>query len=549
MKKVFNLIMKNGNHLNAYEYQRKVKQGNRLFRWMCPVLCLLICFVAIIGGFGAGISSAGQRSLKRDTNHDNVIDQIAYVDSNGDLIRLENDKDADGHMESVQYYENGNLIRTEKDTNGDRTLDIRNNFAKGCRISQEKMDSNGHVLHVLLFDENEKILEIKKDTDQNGSFDRLFYYTSGVLSSSTSDETGDGNVNVWQTFENDQVICKKTDKNGDGLPEEESFYNQKQELEKSLHDLDVDGYLETRREYNGGQLVMEKKDLNHDNVFDVTVAYKTPGDFVQIRDVNFDGTFDIKTCYENRKRVQSEKDTDLDGIMDHTVFFDDDENPLKIILDTNGNSDPDQWQQYQKGSLKSFESDRNHDGTPDLKIFYVNGEKKRLIKDDDFNGFFEIIQQFETDGWAITVELDADENSHADSIFFYTKEGLARKDVDENADGCIDFRESYDHTGRMVKSEEAVDGAGCLNMAWYYDESQVPVRAEKDTDADGRPDIWYCYSGNRLTKVHEDTNHDGKPDVWEEFGAEEEMIRRSKDLNYDGVPDIKEDFTQADSIR
>ena len=51
-----------------------------------------------------------------------------------------------------------------------------------------------------------------------------------------------------------------------------------------------------------------------------------------------------------------------------------------------------------------------------------------------------------------------------------------------------------------------------------------------------------------MKKVCEDTNYDGKPDVWEEFGAAEEMIRRSKDLNFDGIPDMKEDFTVADTV-
>ena len=52
---------------------------------------------------------------------------------------------------------------------------------------------------------------------------------------------------------------------------------------------------------------------------------------------------------------------------------------------------------------------------------------------------------------------------------------------------------------------------------------------------------------NRLANIREDTNHDGKPDVWEEYGAAEEMIRRSRDLNFDSIPDIKEDFTKKDA--
>jgi len=507
--------------------------------------------VIIFISFGvcfSGVSSASEKMIQRDINNDGITDQVAYVDSGRVVTRLETDNNADGHMESVQYYENGNLMRTEKDTNGDRTMDIRNHFANGRRIFQEKMDSQGQMIYVILFDETEKILEIKKDTNQNGSFDRHFFYTSGILTSSTCDETGDGNINIWKTYQKKQVIYKKTDENGDGLPEEEIFYNQNQEPEKSCHDLNADGYLETRREYNDGQLKTEKKDLNQDTVFDLIIAYKNGRKYIEARDADFDGVDDIETRYKNGKKVQCKHDTDFDGIKERTVFYDNDENPLKIIVDTNGNNAPDQWQYFNNNTLECFEKDRNHDGQPDLKIFYANGEKQRLIKDDDFNGFFEITQRFEEDGWTVIVELDSNENSLADSIFFYIAEALARKDVDENRDGRIDFRECYDHNGRMVKSEEAVDGAGCLNMAWYYDDSQMPVRAEKDTDADGRPDIWYYYAGNHLTKVCEDTNHDGKPDIWEEFGEAEEMLRRSKDLNFDGIPDIKEDFTTSETV-
>jgi antitoxin component YwqK of YwqJK toxin-antitoxin module len=519
---------------------KKQKTRYEILPGMAGILFLL--FLVIF----SGAAFASEKEIKRDTNNDGVIDQIVHVDADGNIIRLETDRDADGFGESVQYYENGKLVRMEKDTNGDRTMDIRNNFINDRRSSQEKLDPKGKVIYVILFDENEKISEIKKDTNQNGLFDQHFFYTEGILTSSTCDETGDGNVNVWSTYQDKQVIYKKTDQNGDGVPETEIFYNQNQQPEKSGHDLDADGYFETRREYNDGQLAAEKKDLNHDEVFDLIIEYENGRKLFETRDMNFDGTMDIETRYENGKKVQSKEDTNLDGVMDRTVFFDNDEKPLKIVLDANGDNAPDQWQQYNRGALEWVESDRNDDGQPDLKIFYANAEKQRLIKDDDFNGFFETTQRFEEDGWTVIVALDSDENGHTDSFFFYTADDLIRKDVDENNDGRIDYREYYDPDGQVIKTEEALDGAACLNMAWYYDESQIPVRAEKDSDADGQTDIWYFYDGKCLTNVREDTNCDGRPDVWEEFGAAEEMVRRSKDLNFDGIPDIKEDFTKVE---
>jgi len=481
----------------------------------------VIIFLIFLECF-TGLLFASEKVIKRDIDNDGMIDQKAYVGEKGKITRLEL-YNSDNRLTAVQYYDNDYLLKVEKDTDKDGIFDITDYFEEGKRIRQEKNLPGAAVMCIIVFDENEKITEIKKDTNKDGTLDQHFFYKAGVLISSTCDETGDGNVNVWKTFQDKQVIYKKTDENGDGLPEKEIFYNQSQVPEKSLHDLDSDGYLETLRLYSNGALVTEKKDLNQDNVFDLTIEYKSNQEVVETQDSNFD------------------------GVMDRTVFFDSDENPLKIVLDTNGNGVPDQWQQYENDSLKWFESDRNDDGKTDLKIFYIDGEKQRLIKDDDFNEFFEITQKFDQDGWNVVIELDSDENKIVDLIFFYTAEGLSRKDMDENGDGRIDFREYYDSSGRMIKSEEAVDGAGCLNLAWYYDQSQTPVRAEKDADADGRPDIWYYYMDSRLTNVREDTNNDGKPDVWEEYGAEEEMLRRSRDLNFDGIPDIKEDFTKADS--
>ena len=45
----------------------------------------------------------------------------------------------------------------------------------------------------------------------------------------------------------------------------------------------------------------------------------------------------------------------------------------------------------------------------------------------------------------------------------------------------------------------------------YY-ERDVLVRAEEDTDADGKVDKWETYDGARLASVALDTSHRGVPD-------------------------------------
>jgi len=232
------------------------------------VIIFLFCLVCF-----SGVSSSSATIIKRDIDNDGCIDQVAYVGEGGEIIRLEL-YDADNRLTAVQYYENDSLLKVVKDTDEDRVFDVTDYFKEGKRIRQEKITPQGVVMNCIVFDENEKILEIRKDTDGNGSFDQHYCYVAGILTSSTSDDNGDGNVNVWNTYQDKQLTYRKIDKNGDGLPEKEIFYNQKKESVKSFHDLDIDGYLETYREYSCGQLVTETKDLNQDKAFDLTIAYK-----------------------------------------------------------------------------------------------------------------------------------------------------------------------------------------------------------------------------------------------------------------------------------
>jgi hypothetical protein len=42
-------------------------------------------------------------------------------------------------------------------------------------------------------------------------------------------------------------------------------------------------------------------------------------------------------------------------------------------------------------------------------------------------------------------------------------------------------------------------------------------RIEKDSDGDGKPDLWFYYRDGRAYRIEEDVNRDGKPDLWEDY--------------------------------
>jgi len=51
--------------------------------------------------------------------------------------------------------------------------------------------------------------------------------------------------------------------------------------------------------------------------------------------------------------------------------------------------------------------------------------------------------------------------------------------------------------------------------SFYYNEKGNVVRQERDTNGDGKMDLWTYYNGQgQVERVEQDTNFDGKPDVF-----------------------------------
>ena len=142
-------------------------------------------------------SLAREEIVKRDTNDDGKIDQIALFDRRGKLIRLKIDSNTDGIMDRCQYYEKGQIIRIEMDTDHDRRIDCRDYFEAGKRTRHERLSSDtSQVVQVIQFDSQERPLKIQKDTTGDGLFDSIYHFKEGMLSSSTRDTDADGKPNI-----------------------------------------------------------------------------------------------------------------------------------------------------------------------------------------------------------------------------------------------------------------------------------------------------------------------------------------------------------------
>ena len=147
--------------------------------------------------------------------------------------------------------------------------------------------------------------------------------------------------------------------------------------------------------------------------------------------------------------------------------------------------------------------------------------------------------------------------------------------IDQNGDGKIDRWEQYDENGVLAKvgfsrkddgkaDAWAFPGAGGATYLielsstgdehqidrWEYydasrggyDDKRTLVRAEEDTDGDGRPDKWETYEGGAIQTVAFDEDHDGAPN-------RRLTYRGSAHVLIESQPDASGRFTKRRDVR
>jgi hypothetical protein len=112
----------------------------------------------------------------------------------------------------------------------------------------------------------------------------------------------------------------------------------------------------------------------------------------------------------------------------------------------------------------------------------------------------------------VRIELDPDQNNVVDRWEYYGPDQTIEKvGASRAGDSTPDSWAFYDRGGTMFKLELSTLRNGTIDRIEYF-EAAVRVRAEEDTDADGRIDKWEEYDGPRLASVALDTQRRGTPD-------------------------------------
>ena len=113
-----------------------------------------------------------------DLNGDGTKDIVRYYNDEGRPTREEADRDFDGTMDEVTFYERGRVARLEQDTNADGTIDTKIFYENGRPLRGER-DLAG------------------RSTAGTWRPDVWEYYEEGRVVRSGRDVDGDGRVDRW----------------------------------------------------------------------------------------------------------------------------------------------------------------------------------------------------------------------------------------------------------------------------------------------------------------------------------------------------------------
>ena len=526
------------------------------FRMVSGFLCLL----AILAPDSV---LAGGRVVEQDGDRDGRIDQIAHLNDAGDLVLLEIDTDQDGRTDTLQRYRNGEVVQIERDTDGNPGMDERDYRFQGRLVKREKLNPKGRTAAVMTFDDRERIEEWRRDTTGDGRLDTTASYKAGMLQQMILDTDGDGRPNTRRRYRKGRIHIEEQEFDRGGGPAVVIEFADGEPVTER-QDSNGDGTFDILIQWKKGDPVSREEDTDHDGQMDrftefddrgrpvlmresagtagepVRISRYQNGSLMTVEEISPDRS--VLTRFREDEPVDQEVDEDRDGRPEQTIVFDQG-TIQKEAFDTNRDGQPDTWRYYEAGLLIRTEEDRNHDGTADAERIYRGRALVRSNLDEDGDGYFETTVRADSSASGRVMEI-ADSRGRLLERREFSDEVLRKKQVFDAGTGLPVLVEEYGPEGRILLSREAENGSRALNLTWRYGADESAVLAEKDTDGDGRTDLWYHYEGGRIIRVEEDRNRDGRPDLWEYYNSDQAVARREKDLDFDGTADIQERFRQ-----
>jgi antitoxin component YwqK of YwqJK toxin-antitoxin module len=537
-----------------------------------------------------------EKRIEQDLDRDGRMDQVLIYDDTGIILRVEIEEDHDGVVERLQTYQDGKPVRIERDTDNDKRIDTIDTIENEKRIRQERLDPDGNLVQVSLFDDRENICLMKKDTTADHAFDTLYYFENGELVSSTQDKDNNGRINRWTRYKNQVPFQRKHDDDEDGIMDQVQFFDARGRIEKLLKDPFAKEKYRTHIFFENGEIKTRNRDTNDDGRFDQVTGFENNSPKEQRKDTNHDGKFDVLTRFSsaNNGPKTQEKDVDFDGTMDFFAVFDDRGRLMKTREDTKGKGKIDRIRHYRDGVLEKVEEDtdrdgffetltlmennkirhtqvdKNQDGKPDTEIFFnENQEKIRLTSDADFDGKMDIFQYY-ADNLPVKFEQDENGDSKPDLRVMYERGIKTCLYRDMDFDGVFEIVQTYDDPSWSLILSQDVNGDKHMDTRSFFTD-KIMRQKEVDEDFDGLVDVveiynpsgdlerieektlgktsltWFYGKDELLVQAQEDKNRDGRIDIW--YVYENGRLRRvEEDTNKDGKPDLWEAYDETQAV-
>ena len=147
------------------------------------------------------------------------------------------------------------------------------------------------------------------------------------------------------------------------------------------------------------------------------------------------------------------------------------------------------------------------------------GRLELLRYDSNGDGKFDTFSYME--GTRIRrIEIDQDEDGKIDRWEYYgSDQKLEKVGFSRARDGVEDAWSFFNATGATERIEISTRRNHKVDRVEHYEKGML-VRAEEDSDGDGRFDKWETYEGERLASVAFDTARRGTPDRRLIYGAD-----------------------------
>ncbi len=136
-----------------------------------------------------------------DLNGDDQPDQWVYRNDAGDVVRIERDMDFNGQVDMWQHFEGGEMVEEEMSLDVHPSVDVVSFYREGKLVRQLMASQYDETFPIeKIYDGNEELLRVERDSSSNGRVDVWEYYEGGERSRIGWDTTGDGQPDRFDRF-------------------------------------------------------------------------------------------------------------------------------------------------------------------------------------------------------------------------------------------------------------------------------------------------------------------------------------------------------------